>query len=63
MKTLKTSSSKKDILSIADLSTNEISKILILADKLKREQKERQISAFFARKNAWYALPKAVDSH
>src|ERR671911_844012 len=39
MKTLKTSLSKKDILSIADLSTNEISMILMLASKLKREQK------------------------
>src|SRR5690606_9027027 len=39
MKTLKTSLSKKDILSIADLSANEISMILSLAGKLKREQK------------------------
>ena len=39
MKTLKISSSKKDILSIADLSTNEIDMILMLAEKLKREQK------------------------
>jgi ornithine carbamoyltransferase len=39
MKTLKTYSSKKDILSIADLSTNEISMILMLAGKLKLEQK------------------------
>ena len=40
MKTLKTSLSKKDILSIADLSTHEISLILMLAGKLKREQKK-----------------------
>ena len=39
MKTLKISSSKKDILSIADLSMNEIDVILMLAEKLKREQK------------------------
>src|ERR687885_612695 len=39
MKTLKTSLSKKDILSIADLSTDEIHSILMLAGKLKREQK------------------------
>lgn len=39
MKTLKTSSSKKDVLSIADLSAKEISAILTLAGKLKREQK------------------------
>lgn len=38
MKTLKTSLSKKDILSIADLSAHEISVILSLAGKLKREQ-------------------------
>jgi ornithine carbamoyltransferase len=40
MKTLKSSLSKKDILSIADLSTQEISLILMLAGKLKREQKK-----------------------
>jgi len=39
MKTLKTSSSKKDVLSIADLSAKEINTILTLAGKLKREQK------------------------
>ena len=39
MKTLKTSLSKKDILSISDLSTKEINTILMLASKLKREQK------------------------
>src|SRR5919198_1065022 len=39
MKTLKTSLSKKDVLSIADLSTREINSILTLAAKLKREQK------------------------
>ena len=39
MKTLKTSSSKRDILSIADLSTEEISSIIMLALKLKREHK------------------------
>jgi ornithine carbamoyltransferase len=39
MKTLKTSLSNKDILSIADLSTDEIHSILMLAGKLKREQK------------------------
>jgi ornithine carbamoyltransferase len=46
MKTLKTFSSKKDILSIADLSTYEISKILTLADKLKREQKSGKSKPF-----------------
>ncbi len=46
MKTLKISSSKKDILSIADLSTYEISRILILAGKLKREQKSGKSSPF-----------------
>jgi ornithine carbamoyltransferase len=46
MKTLKTSLSKKDILSIADLSTNEISMILILAGKLKREQKRGKSRPF-----------------
>jgi ornithine carbamoyltransferase len=40
MKTLKTSSSKKDILSIADLSTHEINLILTFAGNLKREQKK-----------------------
>jgi ornithine carbamoyltransferase len=39
MKTLRTSLSKKDVLSIADLSAREINLILILAAKLKREQK------------------------
>ena len=39
MKTLKISLSKKDILSISDLSTKEISTILMLASKLKREHK------------------------
>jgi ornithine carbamoyltransferase len=39
MKTLKTSLSKKDVLSIADLSAREINLILTLASKLKREQK------------------------
>ena len=46
MKTLKTSLSKKDILSIADLSTNEISMILMLAGKLKREQKRGKSRPF-----------------
>ncbi|HZA99952.1 MAG TPA: ornithine carbamoyltransferase [Nitrososphaera sp.] len=46
MKTLKTSLSKKDILSIADLSTNEISMILMLASKLKREQKSGKSRSF-----------------
>jgi ornithine carbamoyltransferase len=39
MKTLKTSSSKKDVLSIADLSASEINKILKLASRLKKDQK------------------------
>jgi ornithine carbamoyltransferase len=39
MKTLKISLSKKDILSISDLNTKEISTVLMLASKLKREQK------------------------
>jgi ornithine carbamoyltransferase len=39
MKTLKTSSSKKDVLSTADLSASEINKILKLAGKLKKDQK------------------------
>lgn len=39
MKTLKTSLSKKDVLSIGDLSAREINSILVLASKLKREQK------------------------
>jgi ornithine carbamoyltransferase len=39
MKTLKTSLSKKDVLSIADLSANEISLILSTASKLKKEYK------------------------
>jgi ornithine carbamoyltransferase len=46
MKTLKISSSKKDILSIADLSTDEISTILMLASKLKRDQKRGKSSPF-----------------
>ena len=46
MKTLKTSLSKKDILSIADLSTNEISMILMLAGKLKRERKSGKSRPF-----------------
>jgi ornithine carbamoyltransferase len=43
MKTLKTSLSKKDVLSIADLSTKEINSILQLAGKLKREQKSGKV--------------------
>ena len=39
MKTLKTYSNKRDILSIADLNTKDINSILILASKLKQEQK------------------------
>jgi len=39
MTTLKTFLSKKDVLSIADLSAREIDSILALAGKLKREQK------------------------
>jgi ornithine carbamoyltransferase len=39
MKTLKTSLSKKDLLSITDLSAPEINTILELASRLKREQK------------------------
>jgi ornithine carbamoyltransferase len=39
MKTLKISLSKKDILSISDLSAKEISTVLKLASKLKHEQK------------------------
>ena len=46
MKTLKISSSKKDILSIADLSTIEIDVILILAEKLKHEQKRGKSRPF-----------------
>jgi ornithine carbamoyltransferase len=46
MKTLKISSSKKDILSIADLSTNEIDVILVLAEKLKHEQKRGKSRPF-----------------
>ncbi len=46
MKTLKISSSKKDILSIADLSTSEIDRILMLAGKLKREQKKGKSRPF-----------------
>jgi ornithine carbamoyltransferase len=40
MKTLKISLSKKDILSIADLSIHDINLILMLAGKLKRDQKK-----------------------
>ncbi|HEY7733778.1 MAG TPA: ornithine carbamoyltransferase, partial [Nitrososphaera sp.] len=39
MKTLKTSLSKKDVLSIADLTTSEINLILSLAAKLKKEHR------------------------
>jgi len=39
MKTLKTSLSKKDVLSIGDLSAREINLILTFASKLKRDQK------------------------
>ena len=39
MKTLKTSLSKKNVLSLADLSTGEINSILKLACRLKKEQK------------------------
>jgi ornithine carbamoyltransferase len=46
MKTLKISSSKKDILSIADLSMNEIDVILMLAEKLKHEQKRGKSRPF-----------------
>ena len=46
MKTLKISSSKKDILSMADLSTNEIDVILMLAEKLKHEQKRGKSRPF-----------------
>ena len=46
MKTLKISSSKKDILSIADLSTSEIDRILMLASNLKREQKKGKSRPF-----------------
>src|ERR671923_151900 len=46
MKTLKISSSKKDILSIADLSKSEIDRILMLAGKLKREQKKGKSRPF-----------------
>jgi ornithine carbamoyltransferase len=46
MKTLKTSSSKKDILSIADLSINEINTILMLAGKLKHQQKKGRSRPF-----------------
>src|ERR671923_460507 len=49
MKTLKTSLSKKNILSIADLSTQEIHLILVLAGKLKREQKMSGKSGSFLR--------------
>ncbi|HZA48948.1 MAG TPA: ornithine carbamoyltransferase [Nitrososphaera sp.] len=46
MKTLKISSSKKDILSMADLSTNEIGLILMLAGKLKHEQRRGKSRPF-----------------
>jgi len=46
MKTLKTSLSKKDILSIADLSINEINTILMLAGKLKHQQKKGRSRPF-----------------
>jgi ornithine carbamoyltransferase len=49
MKTLKTSLSKKNILSIADLSMHEIHLILMLAGKLKREQKKSGKSRPFLR--------------
>jgi ornithine carbamoyltransferase len=49
MKTLKTSLSNKNILSIADLSTDEIHLILMLAGKLKREQKKSGKSRPFLR--------------
>lgn len=39
MKTLKSSLSKKDVLSISDLSSKEINTVLMLASKLKREHK------------------------
>ncbi|MGI0038675.1 MAG: ornithine carbamoyltransferase, partial [Nitrososphaera sp.] len=39
MKTLKTSSSKRDLLSMHDLSGRDIDTILKLASKLKQEQK------------------------
>jgi ornithine carbamoyltransferase len=46
MKTSKISLSKKDILSIADLSINEIGMILMLAGKLKREQERGKLQPF-----------------
>jgi ornithine carbamoyltransferase len=49
MKTLKTFSNKKDILSIADLSTEEITTILKLANKLKRESKREKSSRVLLR--------------
>src|SRR5919197_4446661 len=49
MKTLKISLSKKDILSIADLSIHDINLILMLAGKLKREQKKSGKSRPFLR--------------
>jgi ornithine carbamoyltransferase len=45
MKTLKTSLSKKDVLSIADLTAREINLILQLAGRLKREQKSGKARA------------------
>jgi ornithine carbamoyltransferase len=44
MKTLKTSSSKRDLLSMQDLSTAEIHAILRLATRLKKQQKSGRIS-------------------
>jgi ornithine carbamoyltransferase len=46
MKTLKTSLSKKDVLSIADLSANEIHLILKVAARLKKEQKSGKSRQF-----------------
>jgi ornithine carbamoyltransferase len=46
MKTSRISLSKKDILSIADLSINEIGMILMLAGKLKREQNRGKLQPF-----------------
>jgi ornithine carbamoyltransferase len=43
MKTLKTSLSKKDLLSLSDLRADEISRILKLASKLKRQHKAGSI--------------------
>src|ERR671923_824606 len=46
MKTLKTSLSKKDVLSLADLSTGEINLILKLAGRLKKEQRAGKSGSF-----------------